>query len=52
MSDMMETQSDSIDITRIKFEVLRAFEVSFNSAGSVSASTAPADGVIFPAYSL
>jgi hypothetical protein len=47
--DVMETQSDSIDITSIKFAALGAFEVSFNPAGSVSAITA--DGVIFPAYS-
>jgi hypothetical protein len=44
----METQSDSIDITSIKFAALAAFEVSFNSTGSVSAT---ADGVIFPAHS-
>jgi hypothetical protein len=47
--DIMETQSDSIDITSIKFAALGAFEVSFDPAGSVSAMTA--DGVIFLAYS-
>src|SRR5437763_4317849 len=47
MSDM-ETQSDSIDITSIKYAALGGFEVSA-PAGSVSAT---ADGVIFPAFSL
>ena len=28
MGDMMETQSDSIDISSIKFAALEAFEVS------------------------
>ena len=31
--DIMETQSDSIDITSIKFAALGAFEVSFAPAG-------------------
>jgi hypothetical protein len=48
MGDMMETQSDSIDISSIKFAALEAFEVSFNAAARFSAT---ADGVIFPASS-
>jgi hypothetical protein len=31
--DAMETQSDSIDITSIKFAALGAFEVSFSPSG-------------------
>ena len=34
MSDMMETQSDSIDITSIKYAALGAFEVSDPPEGS------------------
>jgi len=33
--DMMETQSDSIDIASIKSAALRAFQVSLNPTGSV-----------------